>query len=102
MKALTKEQQDFATKNHNLVYAFLHHKHLNVDDFYDVVIFRYMRAVQRYLEEPYLQKYHFSTIAYSNMNSAVHHHWAAMKRKKRTAKIISFDRSYRLAAYCHM
>lgn len=99
MNALTKEQQDFATINHNLVYSFLRQKHLNVDDFYDVVIFRYMRAVQRYLEEPYLQRYSFSTIAYSNMNSAMCSYWASLRCKKRSAKIISLDRChYNIAA----
>lgn len=98
MKALTTEQQDFAARNHKLVYAFLRDKHLKVDDFYDIVIFRYMRAAQRYLEEPSLQKYSFSTIAYSNMNSAMHHYFVAMKRQKRTAKIISFDSCHNIAA----
>ena len=43
---LTKEQQDFAAEHHGLVYKFLNDNHLPEDEFYDVVIFGYLKAVQ--------------------------------------------------------
>ena len=48
---LTDEQKDFAAENHGLVYAFLNAHDLDENEFYDVVIFGYLRAVRRYLTE---------------------------------------------------
>ena len=42
---LTKEQQAFATAHHSLVYKFLNENRLPEDEFYDVVIFGYLKAV---------------------------------------------------------
>ena len=44
---LTKEQQAFATDHHGLVYKFLNENRLPEDEFYDVVIFGYLKAVYR-------------------------------------------------------
>ena len=46
---LNDTQRIFADKNHNLVYKFLHEKNLPASEYYDIVIFGYLRAVQRYL-----------------------------------------------------
>lgn len=40
---LTVEEQQFATDNHYLVYKYLRLRKLPPDDWYDVVIFRYLR-----------------------------------------------------------
>lgn len=45
---LTKEQQDFAAEHHGLVYKFLNDNHLPEDEFYDVVIFGYLRFFYRF------------------------------------------------------
>ena len=44
---LNETQRIFADKNHNLVYKFLHEKNLPASEYYDIVIFGYLRAVQR-------------------------------------------------------
>lgn len=49
---LNDTQRIFAEKNHNLVYKFLHEKNLPASEYYDIVIFGYLRAVQRYLTDP--------------------------------------------------
>ena len=41
---LTPEQKTFATDNHGLVYKFLNENQLPEDEFYDVVIFGYLRV----------------------------------------------------------
>ena len=46
---LTPEQKTFAEKHHGLVYKFLNKNQLSADEFYDVVIFGYLRAVRRFL-----------------------------------------------------
>lgn len=47
---LTKEQQEFAAEHHGLVYKFLNDNHLPEDEFYDVVIFPYLKAVRDYCD----------------------------------------------------
>ena len=44
---LNDTQRIFADKNHNLVYKFLHEKNLPASEYYYIVIFGYLRAVQR-------------------------------------------------------
>ena len=48
---LTKEQKAFATDHHRLVYKFLNENHLPEDEFYDVVVFAYLKAVKDYYTE---------------------------------------------------
>lgn len=86
---LTKEQRDFATKWHNLIYAFLNDKNLSERDYYDIVVFGYLRAVKRYFTEPELQKYSFSTIAWKAMECDLCNHRKMLARQKRNAYIIS-------------
>ena len=68
---LNPEQQQFAEQNHQIVECFLSKKRLDADEFYDVVIFGYLLAVQEYLEKPRLSDYAFSTIAWRNMNDCL-------------------------------
>ena len=60
---LTKEQQAFATAHHSLVYKFLNENRLPEDEFYDVVIFGYLKAVRDYFSDLTAQQFTFSTIA---------------------------------------
>lgn len=90
--ALTAEQQQFADDRHGLVYAFLNKNRLNPDDFYDIVIFGYLRAVRKYFNEPELsQKYAFSTIAWYAMRSNLYNHYRSESRLKRKAFTISLE-----------
>ncbi len=68
LKPFTKEEQAFAEENHDLVYAFLNEKKLSETDFYDIVIFGYLRAVQEYCRTGGLSKYRFSTLAWKRMH----------------------------------
>lgn len=86
---LTPEQRIFAAENHGLVRKFLKENHLPTDDFYDVVIFGYLRAVHRFFEEPKLQKYSFATIAWNCMRVDLINFNKACNRQKRTAETIS-------------
>ncbi len=68
---MTDEEREFATKNHGLVYSYLNYRHLSYDDWYDIVIFRYLHAVQKWFRREELHKYSFSTIAFMEMRTAV-------------------------------
>ena len=58
------------------------------DDWYDVVVFRYLLTVQNWMERPELHRYAFSTIAWRAMSSAV-----SNERRKRQRRIqtVSLD-----------
>jgi len=49
---MTQEEREFAEQNHDLVIDYLHRKNLPMDDYYDVVIFGYLSAVQQYFRDP--------------------------------------------------
>lgn len=78
-KMLTERQEQFLAEHHYLVEDFLKYRGLPMDEFYDVVIFRFMRAVKQYDERDDLKKYKFSTIA----NNAMRWRLRATSEKKK-------------------
>lgn len=86
---LTPEQRDYAAEHHGLVYKFLNNNQLPEDEFYDVVIFGYLRAVRRYHTVSYLRKYAFSTIAWQAMHSDLFKYRRAQSCQKRNAEVVS-------------
>lgn len=91
IRPLTKEQQRFAEKNHDLVYSFLNAKNLPESLFYDVVIFGYLRAAQEYCEVPSMHRYKFSTLAWKRMRSSLSNYYKYLSRPKRCAVNVSLD-----------
>lgn len=89
---LTKEQQDFAAEHHGLVYKFLNDNHLPEDEFYDVVIFAYLKAVRDYCSHSCEERYTFSTIALRQMRFGLYDYLRTQSRQKRHAEIISLQR----------
>lgn len=85
-QALTEEQRQFAADNHGLIYSYLWEKRLEIDDYYDIAVFGYLRAVRRYLTEPGLCRYQFSTIAWSAMRQSIASFRRAETRRKETER----------------
>ena len=79
---LTPEQRLFAAEHHDLVYKFLRKKRLSIDEFYDVVIFAYLRSVRCYLTESRLRQYSFTTISWKLMNGAVSNYYRSQNASK--------------------
>lgn len=90
-RMLTEGQEQFLAEHHYLVENFLKHRGLPMDEFYDVVIFRFMRAVKQYDERDDLKQYKFSTIANNAMRSALSNHYAKEKRRNKKVQILSLD-----------
>lgn len=86
---LTPEQRLFAAEHHGLVYKFLDVRHLPKSEFYDVIIFGYLKAVRDYLTRKDLQVYDFSTIAFRDMSRSLSNYCRDQHRQKRTATVIS-------------
>ena len=91
---LTQEQQTFAEQNHHIVDHFLSRKRVDAEEFYDVVIFGYLLAVQEYLEKPRLSDYAFSTIAWRNMNDCLINEYAYRNCGQRAAVTGPFEEEY--------
>lgn len=88
---LNPDQQQFADQNHQVVERFLSQKGLDMAEFYDVVIFGYLLAVQEYLEKPELSAYTFNTIAWRNMNDCLINEYIYRNREKRNAAASPYD-----------
>lgn len=57
-----------------------------IDEYYDIVVFGYLRAVRRYLTEPELCGYPFSTIAWLAMRQSIASFHRAEKRREKTER----------------
>lgn len=88
---LTDAQRDFAGRHHDLVLQYLRGKGLCEDDFYDIAVFGYLRAVQIYDQKPELQKYSFRTVAYRRMYAALWNHFRSLRAAKRNATVLSLN-----------
>lgn len=90
-RPLNEKETVFAEENLGVLERYLSRRHLDRNTFYDVVVFGYLRAVVRYLSEPELQQYKFTTIANSAMNTEVTNYHRALNRKKRKAVVLNID-----------
>ena len=54
---------------------FLRRRRLPESEYYDVVIFRYLRTVQLYCTKPQLHRYKFETIAFKAMDWQLKSYW---------------------------
>lgn len=88
---LTNEERLYAAIHHGLVYRFLRKNRLPQEEYYDVVILGYLRAVRRYWTEEDLRSYRFSTIAWGCMRSNVGSYRKKLNREKRHGTVISLD-----------
>lgn len=84
---LTDEEQKFATDNHYLVFKYLRLRKLPPDEWYDVVIFRYLRSVKRWFAYPELHEHNFEIIAFYAMRSAIGHELDKQKRRAQTVSL---------------
>lgn len=89
---LTSEERDFASENIKLVYGFLHSKSLSINDYFDIVVFGYLKAVQEYIKDEELKsRYAFSTIAFRLMKFSLCDYYTSCNRQKRNAPVVSMD-----------
>lgn len=84
---LTRKEQAFAAENSCLVFDFLALRGLETNDWYDVVIFRYLLSVQRWFAYPDLHRMSFRTLAFAAMRSAVSDEKRKQERRIRTISL---------------
>lgn len=85
---LTVEEQAFAEENHDLIRKYLNIRRLPLDEWYDVVIFRYLLSVKRWFAIPELHEYNFEIIAFYAMRSAIGHE---QEKQRRCVQTVSLD-----------
>lgn len=88
---LTEAESEFAAEHYSTIHRYLHIAGLPENDFYDVAVFGYLRAVRKYLARPELRQYKFSTIAFRAMSCDVHHSREYWNRKKRVAQVEQYN-----------
>ena len=83
---LTEDQRRFAAEHHGLVYSFLRQEGLPEDEYYDIAVFGYLRAILRYDADQKLRRYEFSTIAWLNMRQSIAAYHRAEARRQRSER----------------
>lgn len=82
LTVLTEAQRQFAEEHHALISQFLIDRRLDVHEYYDIAAFGYLRAVQRYLTQPALSQYRFSTVAWRAMAQSISLFFRTEKRHR--------------------
>lgn len=96
LEPLTDREKQFAEDNHDLVYSFLKRHRYSIEEYYNVVIFGYLKAVQVYLRIKDLQQYDFHIVAWQYMRSEMgnHHRAENCSKRKPEQPTASLDANY--------
>ena len=87
---MTQEEREFAEQKHDLVTDYLRRKRLPMDDFYDIVIFGYLSAVQQYFRNP-PPNVAFEAMAVRAMKDSILRDGEYHSRAKRCGTTIGLD-----------
>ena len=90
LRPMTPEEREFAEQYHDLVIDFLRYKCLPMDDFYDIVIFGYLSAVQQYFRNP-PPDVTFKAMVFRAMKDSVLRDAEYHARAKRCGTTVSLD-----------
>ena len=94
MKAVN-DLNSFVEKKHYLVDRFLLMNRLEANEYYDVVIFRFLEAASDYVNKPQLRaRYTFEAVAYRAMKDALLAHYRkqnALKRRGITVELTDYN-----------
>ena len=90
LRPMTNEEREFAEQRHGLVIDFLRCKRLPMNEFYDVVIFGYLSAVQQYIRNP-PAGVNFKAMAFRAMKDAVLREGEYRSRAKRCGVTVGLD-----------
>ena len=90
-RPLTDAERALVERYHNLIYRVMHDLHLGTEadtDLYGEAALGLILAAQRYLADESLQKYRFTTIAYSRIRNAL---LRQRRRERRQPQVLSLD-----------
>lgn len=90
LRPMTQEEREFAEQKHDLVVEFLRRRHLPMNDYYDIVIFGYLSAVQQYFRDPPIGV-EFRAMAFRAMKDSILRGREYNSRAKRCGVTVSLD-----------
>lgn len=95
MEPLTAEEKAFSADmgSYNQFFKYMKINKLDQEEWYDILILHYLRAVKKYLNIPHLQQYEFGAVLFKTLDSARSNYCKAMTTQKRMPEggIYSFD-----------
>lgn len=96
LNPLTENEKLFAEQNHNLIYSFLHRYGYSVEDYYNIAVFGFLKAVEVYHRKESVQQYDFPFIAWQYMRAEIGNHRRKENAKRRTSEhgTVSLDADY--------
>lgn len=97
LQPLSDFEKRQTVESHNLVFSFLHRHGYNMENFYDVVIFGYLKAIQIYNRREDLRKnFQLAFICEQYMRAEMENYRRMENSQKRKPmeKIISLDADY--------
>ena len=97
---LTPEQVCFAAKNHKLIFRFLSRQQLPKEEYYDIAVFGYLKAVRDYYSKAELQQYAFSTICWKYMSREIYNYHKSLQRQLRLSNVICTLAGQELSIQC--
>lgn len=82
---LTDEERAFASDmdNYNQLFRYMKIHRLDEEEWYDILIMHYLRAVRKYLTIPKLQEYEFEAVLFRTLDNGRSNHYRAMNTQKR-------------------
>ena len=87
LKPLTPTERQYAEENYHLIMEFMKKSKLDVEEFFDVVIFDFLLSVEKYLNDTELQaKCSVEAISYMYMKRAVFVYFRKQKAQKRSTE----------------
>lgn len=87
LEKLTATERKLAEENHNLIYAFLSKGKYSTEDYYNIVVFGYLKGIQVYCRRADLQrKYKLSVIVWNYMRAELNHYFEMERAQKRTTE----------------
>ena len=90
LRPMTQEEREFAEQEHQIVLDFLRYRRLPMDDYYDIVIFGYLSAVQQYFRNP-PAGVAFEAMAVRAMKDSILRDGEYHSRAKRSGTTVNLD-----------
>lgn len=94
-RPLTEEERVFSAnlENYDWFFKYMSINKLDQEEWYDILILHYLRAVKKYINIPHLQQYEFSIILFRTLDNARINYFRDMNREKRmpSGGIVSLD-----------
>jgi hypothetical protein len=95
-RPLTEEEKRFVAGNHCYLFSYMKRHNMDLDEWYDILIIPYLKAVKKYFNYEPCKKYAFSTVLNKVLFTAERNYFRDMNRNKRKFEIAHISLDYML------